>query len=128
MGISPGGLWSTSQRHGLVLILAGILIILGIRLILNPARIDVPTHPQFQLADRLDPNTASAPELAAIPGLGEKRAEAIVEYRQHYRADHPTGQPFKELRDLERITGIGVAMTENMEPYLLFPTPPATQN
>jgi competence protein ComEA len=80
-----------------------------------------------QLADRIDPNTASASEIAAIPNLGEKKAQAIVDFRERFKARHPDHPAFARLSDLEQISGIGAATAENTEPYLLFPTDSATQ-
>jgi len=66
--------------------------------------------------------------LAILPELGEKHARAIVAYRARYRADHPDGRPpFVELNDLLKVNGVGVAMLENLEPYLSFPTVASTQ-
>jgi len=117
-----------SQRRGAILLLSILILIFAIRLALNPTTIDdrKPTEaPQAnQLADTLDPNTASAAELAAIPDLGEKRAAAIVEFRTQFLSRHPNRLAFQRLSDLEKISGIGPATAENMEPYLTFPASP----
>jgi len=131
MRVSPGDLWSASQRRALIAVLGAILLALGIRLVMNRTGIgeaQPPVGPAAdQLADRIDPNTASAAELAAIPTLGSKRAEAIVEYRRSYVAAHPGHRAFAQTQDLERISGIGPAIAENMSPYLLFPAGEATR-
>jgi DNA uptake protein ComE-like DNA-binding protein len=114
-----------------MIVLGALLVIFAIRLILNPTTIDERNGSSGsladQLVDRIDPNTAAAPELAAIPTLGEKRAQAIVDYRQRFVADHPGRLAFTQFRDLEHVTGIGVAMSETMEPYLIFPAQSSTQ-
>jgi hypothetical protein len=80
-----------------------------------------------ELADRFDPNTATQAELAAIPGVGEKLAGAIVAYRVEFAKLH-RGQPaFMEPTDLLVVKGIGVAKMEGMEPYLVFPPKAATR-
>jgi DNA uptake protein ComE-like DNA-binding protein len=114
------------------MVLLGILItILAIRLALNSK-----TIPEFKpgqtpaydpLADRIDPNTASEAELAAIPELGEKRAQAIVDFREKFQARHPNQFAFHRPSDLEQISGIGAATAETMEPYLIFPQSTAPQ-
>jgi len=38
-----------------------------------------------ELADKLDPNTATWEELVALPQLGEKRAKGIVEHREDWK-------------------------------------------
>ena len=81
-------LGTPSQRRGLSLLLGILILILAIRLILNPTTVPDPQPAEgpraSELADRVDPNVASEAELAAIPGLGEKRAEAIVEFRRRF--------------------------------------------
>lgn len=45
-------------------------------------------------------NTATAPELEALPGIGAKVAARIVEYRQKKG-------PFKKIEELMNVQGIG---------------------
>ena len=49
--------------------------------------------------DRVDVNTAPAAELETLPGIGEKKALAIVEYRE-------ANGPFRAVEELERVKGI----------------------
>ncbi len=51
--------------------------------------------------DRIDLNRASATELMRLPGIGEKRAQAIVAAR--------TRQPFRKPEDVLVVKGIGPA-------------------
>ena len=48
---------------------------------------------------RVDINSASVAELATLPGIGESKAKAIVEYR--------AVDPFKTVDDLKKVKGIG---------------------
>ena len=51
-------------------------------------------------------NSATAQELAAVMnGIGIKKAEAIVSYREQYG-------PFSELEQLKEVPGIGSALVE----------------
>ena len=51
-------------------------------------------------------NTASAEELAqAMNGVGLKKAQAIVSYREEYG-------PFKSLEDLQQVPGMGSSLVE----------------
>jgi hypothetical protein len=119
-------LWTISQRRVVLGIVVALLAYLAIEYRLNPTQISDPQPPQGnrygELEDRLDPNTAGAAALAAIPQLGEKKAQQIVEYRDDFVRSHH-GQPaFIEPRDLLKIKGIGVSTVNNMEQYLVFPS------
>ena len=74
-----------------------------------PARFD-------QLRDRLDPNTATAAELAVLPGIGPSKAESIVRFRET-----ATSQPaFRVVMDLTDVYGIGEITAMKLAPYLHF--------
>lgn len=47
----------------------------------------------------VDLNTADAQALAALPGIGEKKAEEIIRYRE-------TNGPFSDLQDVLNVSGI----------------------
>lgn len=56
-------------------------------------------------------NTAGLAELQEIPGIGEKKAQAII----HYRNEHGS---FQSVNDLTQVKGIGTKMLEKMKPYI----------
>ncbi|HWA71493.1 MAG TPA: helix-hairpin-helix domain-containing protein [Polyangiaceae bacterium] len=64
-------------------------------------------------------NLASADELRKLPGVGQKRAEAIVALRQKLGK-------FKRATDLLRIRGIGPKRLKQMLPKLLLDPPKET--
>ncbi len=51
--------------------------------------------------ERIDLNRASVTELMRLPGLGQKRAQAIVAYRAK--------QPFRRVEDVLAVKGLGPA-------------------
>ena len=69
------------------------------------------------LAGRINPNTAEAPSLVRLPGVGPRRAEAIIEYRNRSGSDRPA---FRRTADLENIKGIGPVTAGKMQPWLCF--------
>lgn len=56
-------------------------------------------------------NTATAAELAFLPGIGPKAAERIIAYREEHG-------PFKKTTDLMQVKGIGDRTYERLSPYL----------
>ena len=61
--------------------------------------------------DRIDLNAAPAAELQCLPGVGEKRARAIVAYRA-------ANGPFAAVEELERVKGISQAIARAAAPYV----------
>lgn len=59
-----------------------------------------------QLAAKVNLNTATEAELAALPGVGEKLAQRIIQARQQ--------KPFASLSDLDRVPGVGDKLLENV--------------
>lgn len=64
-----------------------------------------------QLAEKVDINMADADLLATVPGIGQKTADAIIQYR------NDNGK-FASVDDLLNIKGIGEKKLEKMKPYL----------
>jgi competence protein ComEA len=56
-------------------------------------------------AEPVNINTADAQTLATLEGIGEKRAQAIIEYRSRHG-------PFVSIEDLIKVKGIGVKTLE----------------
>ncbi len=127
----PPEVWTGSQRGVLIGLLGCLLVYLIVRLLLNPLYVSDPQParpPRYDdLADKIDPNTADWQTLAALPGLGEKRAKTIVEYREAFTSKNPGHPAFSEPEDLMLVRGIGPSMLATLRPYLLFPaTQPTT--
>lgn len=69
----------------------------------NPAEL----QPLVQSA-RVDLNTADAATLCTLPGIGEKIAQRILDYRAQYG-------PFEQLSDAAKVSGITEAMIEQWQ-------------
>ena len=61
---------------------------------------------------KMNPNTAPRDELMTLPGIGETKANAIIEGREDGR--------YEVLEDLDRVPGIGKKILEGMEEWLEF--------
>jgi DNA uptake protein ComE-like DNA-binding protein len=72
-----------------------------------------------QVQFRLDPNRASAAELALLPRIGQTLAENIIAYR----ASVPP-PAFRQAEDLDRVRRIGPATVEVLRPFLTFDDEP----
>ena len=56
-------------------------------------------------------NTANAEELMKVPGIGESKAKAIIDYRDKNGS-------FKTVEDIQNVTGIGSKLYEEIKVYI----------
>jgi len=63
---------------------------------------------------RLPLNSATAPELEQLPGIGPVLAQKIIEYRDQFG-------PFQRFEDLLQVEGIGPAKLEGLRDLLVVP-------
>lgn len=100
-----------SKKHLAVLalgtVLAGALV--------APSAHAAPNDPKSpataSAASPVNVNTATVDELTALPGIGEKRAQAILDVRKQKGG-------FKSVDELTEVKGIGPANLEKLRPYL----------
>ena len=61
--------------------------------------------------ETIDVNTADAYDLQRLPGIGEKRAQDIIAWREEHG-------PFQTVDELTNVSGIGPVILENLREYV----------
>lgn len=110
------------DRRVLLATLAGLLA-LHVLLAAPPSPGGAALSPQ-SIRLGLDPNTASAADLALLPGFGPTRAQRVVDFRSQCGRT----PAFAELSALGDIRGIGPGTLDRVRPYLQFPAPSADRD
>ncbi|MFT3787098.1 MAG: helix-hairpin-helix domain-containing protein [Tepidisphaeraceae bacterium] len=118
LGLLP---MTQGQRRGVLILAAIIVALLGFLLLQDRTIVPDPTpvvgSRANELLDGIDPNTADARTIGALPMLGEKRAKLIVARRDDLlRSGRPIA--FERVEDLLAIRGIGVGIIEQIRPYV----------
>src|SRR5262245_34790092 len=67
-------------------------------------------------ASSVNLNTATVEQLEALPGIGRKTAELILQYRQK-------NGPFKKVEELMNVKGIGEKSFLQLKPMIFVPPP-----
>lgn len=78
---------------------------------LSHIEIYIPREGEKQSPQKIDLNRAEPWLLEALPGIGETRALAIVDYRNE-------NGPFKRIEDLLQVEGIGEGTFEKIKDYI----------
>lgn len=68
----------------------------------------------------LDLNTASQADLTRLPGIGEKKAAAILAWREEHG-------PFQVVEDVMSVDGIGEKILADIRPYVTVVIPAAEE-
>lgn len=108
--------FSTSEKRLLLLLFVGVLLLSGAVLELGTRKAQqdvITTRKSVELP--INVNSATEQELVFLPGIGQSKAKAIIEYRQK-------NGPFKTLSELERVPGIGKKTIEKLAPYVNLPS------
>lgn len=84
----------------------------GYRVIVGPSsvRVERPRDPVL-VSIPIDPNTAELHELSAIPGIGSKLANRILEDRRNRG-------PYRKFEDLRRVPGLRSEILNRIEPFV----------
>ena len=100
----------TTRRLAVLTVLAAVLIAAGALFLIapvwQPQRPAAAYVPAAEAPTLIDINTATAEELTALPGLGPRKAAALVAYREEHG-------PFATLADAAAVKGISLRMTES---------------
>ena len=75
---------------------------------LNGMKLYIPTIGEREMPQKVDINRAESWLLQAIPGIGEIKAQAIIDYRQR------NGR-FRHISEITEVEGIGTAIYQNIK-------------
>ncbi len=76
-------------------------------------------HPGgIRLESRINPNCAPQVSLMRLPGIGKRRADDIVAYRESFVGGN--GKAFRNCDDLQKVKGIGPKTAANICAWLKF--------
>jgi competence protein ComEA len=75
---------------------------------LSQLKVYIPGVEEEQLPQKIDINRAEAWLLEALPGIGEVRAQAIIDYRRQ-------NEPFHNISELTKVKGISLTTFEQIK-------------
>jgi len=104
----------TRIQVGLIALVFAVVGGLGVGAAMTPRGV---RQPAASIVFRIELNTAGQAELELLPGIGPKRATAIIASRE---ADGP----FRSVDDLIRIRGIGPATVAGLRRYAVASSRP----
>ena len=93
---------TTQLRRGLALVAALMLALAGVA---------QATETAVRLSGVVNLNTANVEQLQMLPGVGEKRAAAIIEIRSSKGG-------FKNVEEIVDVKGVGDALFQRLRPHL----------
>lgn len=96
----------------LAMSLGAILLYVGVTHFKHGRLIHIERAEPWDLTFQVDVNTASWPELALLPDVGEELARRIVDFRNQHG-------PFHSDDQLMEVNGIGPKTIDGMRPFLL---------
>ena len=85
----------------------------------NPgARESTSAQHEIELESRINPNVAPVESLVRLPGLGFRRAGAIVAYRESFGRATGANPAFLRCDDLQKISGIGPKTVQDLTEWV----------
>ena len=108
-------LFGMTGRERVAVFVVAILAIAGLGISyyrgrLAPSPVEILKQTEFE-SQGIDINTAEWWELVLLPGIGEKTARKIIEYRDSHG-------PFQSVDDLTKVSGIGPVTVEQIQRYV----------
>ena len=108
-----------TKTEWLLLGMTGLFLCVLLGLFLHDRRADVPVETEVQVAQEeilpdlspLDLNTATAEELAGLPGIGPELAGRIVAYREEHGG-------FGSIEEIMEVSGIGEGKFAALEGWI----------
>ena len=116
--------WTRRERRGLGMLLFLLVGFLGVQYWRRPYGLGDGVRVEegaVMLPQRVDPNVATAEELARIPHVGEALAGRIVAYREARKGTAAGGVVFRRVEDLDAVPGIGKKLVEELGAFMVFP-------
>ena len=88
-----------------------ICLLLGHAAVASPQRKSSPSSAKPAAGEVVNLNTATATQIATLPGIGDKAAKLIVEYREKNGG-------FKKVEELMNVKGIGEKSFLKLKPLI----------
>ncbi len=96
------------------LLLIGMLFVLPFSAPVSAAEQSVkPTVTAVKMTEKININTASNEQLATIKGIGVKKAQTIIDYRNEHGS-------FAHVEDLIKVKGIGESTLKKIQPFIIL--------
>lgn len=122
-GKAEAGMTARKSKYIIIVTAVAVLIVTAVALmwyppLWQPGYAPFSTRPFFVKhvhQDKVRVNLALPAQLAVLPGVGEKKAEAIVAYRQE-------NGPFLQVEDLLEVSGIGEKTLAGFRDMICFCT------
>lgn len=93
------------------LIFAALILLLPFATSAVAADKEMKSEPAVQVMEKLNVNKASVEDLSSIKGIGPKKAQAIIDYRN-------ANGDFIDLKEIIKVKGIGQGTLDKISPYL----------
>lgn len=99
------------MRRYYLLIFASLFAVGSLMMAADASAVTKAGSPVTVASASININTADVDHLAAVKGLGPKRAQAIIDYRQQHG-------DFQSVDDLSHVKGIGPSLLSKISPQL----------